>query len=140
MSAEPLSIVPVSSSENEDKQPTPAQSVKEVYRLTRDSMELVGGAMSTAKIMGCDQGDLTRALNRSGRYLAIDHLAEFGARLVQYSPETAQRLAMAMIRPFDMLVYPRVQITAAERARRLENLLRSMPLGAELVRKALETP
>jgi hypothetical protein len=37
-------------------------------------------------------------------------------------------------------VFPRVQITAAERARRLENMLRRMPHGDVLVREALETP
>jgi predicted Ser/Thr protein kinase len=137
MSQDLLSIVPDVTPSDE---PSVEKSTKDVYRLTRDSIELVGGADSAAKIMGVDRGDLRRALDRSGRYLAIDHLQEFGARLVQYSPETAQRIATAMVRPFDMLVYPRVQITAAERARRLENLLRSMPLGAELVRKALETP
>lgn len=74
------------------------------------------------------------------RYLAVEHVMRFGERLLQFSPETAQRIAVAMMRPFDLVVFPRVQLTAAERARRLEQLVRSMPLGDQLVARALETP
>ena len=46
----------------------------------------------------------------------------------------------AAMRPFDLLVFPRVQLTDAEKAARYERLILAMPMGAELARKALETP
>ncbi len=137
MSAEPLSNLV----ELAPKVETPfAKTVGEVYRLVRDHLPMVGGMEVAAETMGIERGDLRRALDRSGRYLAVEHVMAFTERLVQFSPETAARVNAAVVRPADMLVYPRVQLTAAERARRLENLMRSMPLGDELVRKALETP
>ena len=139
MIAEPLSNLV----ELEPKVETPfAKTVTEIYRLVDSSKEMVGGADSAATIMSIDRGDLRRALDRKGRYLAIEHVMAFNERLVQFSPETAQRINAAFVRVSDMLVYPRVQLTAAERARRMENMLRAMSAasGVDLVSKALETP
>jgi hypothetical protein len=139
MSTEPLANIVEIDGKKEDPR---EKDERDLYRLIRDSMELVGGIGNTAKIMGVDRGDLSRALDRSGRYIAIEHVRRFGERLVQYSPETAQRIGAALVRPFDLVVFPRVQLTAAERARRYENLLRVMgqAMGVDLVNKALETP
>lgn len=138
MSSEPLANV----AELDGKDRKDADPERDLYRLIRDSMELVGGVGCAAKIMKVDRGDLTRALDRAGRYIAIEHAMRFGERLVQYSPETAQRIGAALVRPFDLVVFPRVQLTAAERARRYENLLRvvGQAMGVDLVSKALETP
>lgn len=139
MSAEPLSNLV----ELAPKTETPfAKTVTEVYRLVRDSLPMVGGSDSAATIMGIDRGDLTRALNRASRYLAVEHVMSFTERLVQHSPEMAARINAAIVRPADMLVYPRVQLTAAERARRHENTLRTLgaAMGVDLVAKSLETP
>lgn len=115
---------------------------RDLYRLIRDSMELVGGVESAAKIMGVDRGDLRRALDRSGRYIAIEHARRLGARLAQRNPETAQRIAIALVSPFEVVVFPRVQLTAAEQARRYKQMLDAMSpaCGVDLARKALETP
>ena len=137
MSAELLSNVV----ELEPKSETPAKkNERDIYRIVQASVGLVGGIESAADIMEVDRGDLTRALGFKGRYLAVEHVMRYGERLLQFSPETAQRIAAAVMRPFDLVVFPRVQLTAAERARRLEQLVRSMPLGDQLVAKALETP
>jgi acyl-CoA synthetase (NDP forming) len=92
--------------------------------------------------MRIDRGDLTRALEGKTRYLAVEHVMRFGARLAQFSPETAQRIAVALVRPLDCIVFPRVQLTAAEQARRYKQMLdlMSQAAGVDLARKALEMP
>lgn len=139
MSAEPLSIVV----ESEPRDETPlAKTERELYRLIDTSAALLGGVDVAAKVMGFDRGDWRRTLDRKGRYLAVEHVMRFGERLIQFSPETAQRIAVALMRPFDMVVAPRTQLTAAERARRHENMLRTLgaAMGVDLVAKSLETP
>lgn len=145
MSSKPLSnVVELNATqvvELEPKDETPAAKIeRSIYRMVNDSTPLVGGVESVAEIMGIDRGDLQRAFRGAGRYLAVEHVMRYGARLLEVSPETAQRIGAAIMRPFDLVVFPRVQLTAAERARRLEALVRSMPLGDQLVAKALETP
>jgi hypothetical protein len=143
MSAEPLTnVVDLVPDSTMKAKPDNAltKSKNEVYRLVKDSIDLVGGMDVASEICGIDRGDLRRALDKAGRYLAVDHVMAFTERLVLFNPETAQKIAAAIVRPSDMLVFPRVQITAAERARRLENMLRRMPHGDVLVREALETP
>lgn len=138
MSSEPLANVV----ELEGKEKKEADPERDLYRLIRDSMELVGGINNAAEIMGVDRGDLRRSLDRAGRYIAIEHARRFGERLAQYSPETAQRIAIALVRPFDVVVFPRVQLTAAEQARRYKQMLDAMSpaCGVDLAKKALETP
>lgn len=115
---------------------------RSVYRLVEASLGQVGGIESAATIMKFDRGDLRRALDDKGRYLAVEHVMRFGARLMEYSPETAQRIAVAVMRPFDLIVSPRVQLTAAEQARRYKAMLDAMSTaaGVDLAKKALETP
>lgn len=139
MSAEVLSNVV----ELEPKSETSAKkNERDLYRLVQASVGLVGGIESAADIMEVDRGDLTRALNGKGRYLAIEHVMRFGDRLRQFSPETAQRLGAIAMRPLDLVVFPRVQLTAAERARRHENTLRKLgeAMGIDLVSQSLEAP
>jgi hypothetical protein len=129
--------------ELEPKNETPiAKTERELYRLVDASAELIGGIGTASTVMGIDRGDWRRTLDRNGRYLAVEHVMRFGERLMQFSPETAQRIATAMMRPFDLIVFPRVQMTAAERARRHENMLRVLgaAMGVDLVAKSLETP
>lgn len=115
---------------------------RNLYRLVEASLAMIGGKEVAADVMKVDRGDLTRALAGKGRYLAVEHVMRFGGRLAQYSPETAQRIAVAIMRPFDLVVSPRVQLTAAEQARRYKQLLDAMSpaCGVDLARKALETP
>ena len=69
-------------------------------------------------------------------------MRRFGERLVQYSPETAQRIAVGIVGAWDLVITPRIQLTAAEQARRYKQLLDAMSpaCGVDLARKALETP
>lgn len=140
MTAEPLSNVV----ELEPKSETTAKkNEREVYRLIDANLGNVGGIESAAEIMGLDRGDLRRALDGGkGRYLAVEHVMRFADRLRVKSPESAQRIAVAVMRPFDMVVAPRVQMTAAEQARRMRNRLQAMSeaCGVDLVALALETP
>ena len=129
--------------EIEPKGTTPEdRNERDLYRLIKASTGMVGGADKAAEIMKVNEADLSRALNGKGRYLAIEHVMRFGGRLAQYSPETSQRIAAAVMRPFDLIAFPRVQMTAAERARRHENMLRVIgaAMGVDLVAKSLETP
>ena len=138
MSAEPLAnVVGITA-----KETTRSESERELYRLIESSLEMVGGVKVAAGIMRCDRGDLRRALDDSGRYIAIEHIRRFGERLVQYSPETAQRIAVGLVNPFDVVVTPRTQLTAAEQARRYKQMLDAMSpaCGVDLAKKALETP
>lgn len=138
MSAEPLAnVVGMTAKESSRSEPE-----RELYRLIETSLDLVGGVRVAAGIMRCDRGDLRRALDDSGRYIAIEHMRRFGERLVQYSPETAQRIAVGIVGAWDLVITPRIQLTAAEQARRYKQLLDTMSpaCGVDLARKALETP
>lgn len=127
------------------------RSIRQLYALVEANLERVGGLDSAATLMRIDRGDLRRAIDagirppantaQSGRrYLAVDHLMRFGERVIQYSSEAAQRIATAFVRPMDLLVFPRVQMTAAEKCRRYEAMFHRMPLGNELMREALTAP
>lgn len=139
MSAEALSNV----IELEPKDESPADKLeRDVYRFIQANAGQVGGHVPLANLMEIDPGDLTRALTNKGRYLSIGHIMRLGDRLTKQAPEAGQRLAALIMKPFDMVVFPRVQLTAAERARRHENTLRRIgaSLGVDLVAQSLETP
>lgn len=140
MSAEPLSNLV----ELEPKDESPAEKLeRDVYRFVQANLSVVGGHDAMAAIMRIDSGDLTRALSpKKTRNLSIEHLMRLGAHLAQSSPITGQRLAAAMLKPFDLVVSPRTQLTAAERARRYENKLAKVgaAMGVDLVSLALEEP
>ena len=136
-------------SEDETSEQRTDRSIRQLYALVEANLDRVGGLDSAATIMGVDRGDLRRAIDgcvrpkkdaAARRYLAVDHLMRFGERVVQYSTEAAQRIATAFVRPMDLLVFPRVQMTAAEKCRRYEAMFHRMPLGNELIREALTAP
>jgi hypothetical protein len=125
------------------KEETPSEkNERQLYQLVDTSAALIGGVDVAAKVMGFDRGDWRRTIDRKGRYLAVEHVMRFGARLMQHRSEAAQRIAVAMMQPFDMIAMPRVQMTAAEQARRYKQMLDAMSpaCGVDLARKALETP
>jgi hypothetical protein len=140
MSAEPLSNLV----ELEPKDESPAEKIeRDVYRFVQANLSVVGGHDAMAAIMRIDGGDLTRALApKPTRNISIWNIMRLGGHLAVSSPLTAQRLAAAILKPFDLVVAPRVQMTAAEQARRMRNRLQAMSeaCGVDLVALALETP
>lgn len=126
------------------------RSIRQLYALIEANLERVGGLDCAATLMKIDRGDLRRAIDAgkrpaaanasARRYLAVDHVMRLGGRVIEYSPEAAQRIAAAFVRPMDLLVFPRVQMTAAEKCRRYEAMFHRMPLGSELMREALSAP
>jgi hypothetical protein len=140
MTAEPLSNLV----ELEPKDESPAEKIeRDVYRFVQANLSVVGGHDAMAAIMRIDGGDLTRALaSKPTRNISIWNIMRLGGHLAVSSPLTAQRLAAAILKPFDLVVSPRTQLTAAERARRHENTLRTLgaAMGVDLVAKSLETP
>lgn len=115
-------------------------SVRRVYRLLEDHIESVGGMDVAAGLCGVERWDLRRAFAGKDRYLPVDHALAIAARMRFHNAGIATEIGAALVRPIDLCVFPRVVMTDGERARRLEALIRSMPMGAELVAKALETP
>lgn len=111
-------------------------SVRRVYRLADDAIGSIGGVEVAAGLCGTDRGGLRRALDRNGRYLAIEHVIAIGARLRRYNATLATQLGSAIVHPIDLEVFPRVALTDRERAERLEKLVRSMPLGEQLLESA----
>jgi hypothetical protein len=140
MSAEPLSNLV----ELEPKDESPAEKIeRDVYRFIQANLSVVGGHDAMAAIMRIDGGDLTRALApKPTRNISIWNIMRLGGHLAVSSPVTAQRLAAAILKPFDLVVAPRVQMTAAEQARRMRNRLQAMSeaCSVDLVALALETP
>jgi hypothetical protein len=138
--------------------PPADKSIGALYRVIDSNLEMVGGLQAAADLMRINSADLRRALDAGAkvgtkaagakdasrspghRYLAIDHVIRFGERVRQYSTEAVQRLAIAIVSPWDLLVFPRVQMTKAEENRRLRALVLSMPLGRELLEHALNAP
>lgn len=136
MSAEALSNVV----ELAPKDETPARKNELfIYRTIEANLGAVGGIESAAEIMELDRGDLRRALDGKARFLAVEHVMRFNARIAQ---ETAMRIGAAFMRTCDAIVTARVQLTAAEQARRYKQMLDAMSagVGVDLARKALETP
>lgn len=140
MSAEPLSNLV----ELEPKDESPAEKIeRDVYRFIQANLSVVGGHDTAATIMRIDSGDLTRALSpKPTRNISIWNIMRLGGHLAVSSPITAQRLAAAILKPFDLVVSPRTQLTAAERARRHERTLERVgkALGIDLVSQSLEEP
>jgi hypothetical protein len=136
MSAEPLDNTPA----QQAGEALVEASITRVYSLVETNLGSVGGLDSAAKVAKLDRGDFRRALDRAGRYLAIDHVMRIAARMRQFNASAATLLAAAVVRPAGLLVFPLVEMPAEEKARRLEQLVRSMPLGEQLLQHALETP
>lgn len=114
------------------------KAIRRVYQLVEDAMPSIGGRDVAASVCGIDSGDLTRAFNRSGRYLAVDHIVRFGARLRRYNATVTAQLASAIVHPMDLLVFPRVTLSDKERADRCELALKMLgPLGEQALAQAL---
>jgi hypothetical protein len=124
----------------EAEQSTVDVAARKVYRSICDNLESVGGIETAAGICGIDRGDLRRALDRKSRYLAVEHVMAIVARMRRFNAGKATEIAASVVYPMGFLVFPLVELPAEEKARRLEKLVRSMPLGDRLVEEALKTP
>jgi len=122
----------------ETKSPT-EEAIDSFYELVKTNLSLLGGRDQTAEAMGVDPGDLTRALNRNGRYLTIDQIMRLAEKWRERDPETAQRLAVAFVAPLNLLVMTRTQMSAAEIKDRLLAYLRRLPHGAQLISDAFRS-
>jgi hypothetical protein len=109
---------------------------RRVYRLLEDGIGELGGLTVAAGVCGIDRGDLRRALDHKGRYVAVEHAMAIGGRLRRFNYGLATKLGSAIVECFDLDVFPRTALTDKERADRLEAMVRSMPLGDQLVANA----
>lgn len=112
-------------------------ATRRVYRFLEDALAAVGGIEVAAGLCGIDRGDLRRSLDRNGRRIAVEHAIAIGARLRVYNATLATKLGSALVETFDLEVFPRVVLTDKERADRLERLVRSMPLGEQILQQTL---
>lgn len=126
------------SAEKQAEKPGREKPIDALYKLVEAHVDHVGGFEQAAALMRIDRGDLRRAFNNDGRYLAIDHVMRFGEGLGQRGEiETAQRIAIAIVGPMDLTVYPRSQMTMIEAERRLMAMLRRCPHGEQLIWESL---
>ena len=133
-----MSLTVLSNRASDAKSPA-EKSINDFYELVRTNLSLLGGRDQTAEAMGVDPGDLTRALNRNGRYLTIDQIMRLAEKWCERDPETAQRLAVAFVAPMDLLVMTRTQMSAAEMKDRLLAYLRRLPNGSQLISDAFRS-
>lgn len=113
---------------------------RELRRFTGDGIGSIGGLDVAAGVCSANPGDLRRSLDNDGRRLSVLHAMLLGTRITRFNPTLAVKIASAFVYPFGLEVFPRVTLTPEEKARRLERMLRSMPLGDRLVEEALKTP
>ena len=114
------------------------EAIRAFYKVAKACADLLGGPDQAAIRMKVDRSDLTRALNRNGRYLTADHIIRLGTALRDEYSETAQRLAVALVAPMGFLVMTRSQMTAAEKKDRLLSYVRRcFPTCEEMISKAL---
>lgn len=112
--------------------------LRTAYRHLDDAIEGIGGMVVAAGACGLDRGDLRRSIDRNGRRgIVLDDIVRIGQRIRTVNYGLITRIASAIVQPWDLEVFPRVTLTDKERADRLERLLRSMPLGQQLVEEAL---
>lgn len=110
----------------------------DVRRYLGDAIDSIGGSEVAAGICQIDRSDLRKSIDeRAGRGLWWRHIAGIGRRALRVNPSLALRLGSALVAPLDLEVFPRVTLTDKERADRLERMMRSMPLGEQLVEEAL---
>lgn len=115
-------------------------SVRRVYRLIEDHIESVGGMDTAAGLCGVKRWDLRRALDRGDRYLPVDHALAIASRMRFHNAGIATEIGAALVRPIDLLVFPRVTLTPEEELKRVKRMLLAMPMGEQLYAKAVETP
>ena len=137
MTSEPQGNPPISEAQDAVESTLVAGGLRRAYRLLDDGVERIGGIAVAAGLCGMDRGDLRRALDRNGRRIALDHAVAIAARLRQYDYGHATRIGAALVEPLDLLVFPRTTLTDKERADRYEAVLRSMPMGTELIAQIL---
>lgn len=140
MSLESLDKAAESEASGSAEQATADVSARRVYRFVDDGLAAIGGIEVAAGICGINRGDLRRSLDRDGRRLAVEHVMLLGARIRRYNATLATELGAALVRPMDLLAFPRVTMTDKERADRLERAMRSAPLGEAWVEKVLGGP
>ncbi len=109
-------------------------------RMIDDGVEGIGGMLVAAGLCVMDRADLRKAIDHNGRRLSLEHAQALAQRIGKVNASLATRIGAAFVEPLGLGVFPLVTLTDKERADRLERMLRGMPLGEELVRKALETP
>lgn len=112
-------------------------ATRKVYRHLDDSIASIGGIEVAAGLCGIDRGDLRRSLDRNGRRVAVEFAIAIGARLRTYNATLATQLGSAIVGPMHLEVFPRVTMTAEEKARRLEDAVRAMPMGEQLLEHIL---
>ena len=120
------------------KDPT-EEAIGAFYKVAKACADLLGGPDQAAIRMKVDRSDLTRALNRNGRYLTADHIIRLGTVLRDGYPETAQRLGAALVGPMDLLVMTRTQMSAAEMKCRVMAYLRQLPYGPQMIADAFSS-
>lgn len=144
MSANPHDKEADAEAERDAERATVRKYVKNVYRLIDDNLSAVGGIEVAAGFCGVDRGELRRAIDRGTpqqpRYLAVDHVVAIMTRMRRHSAAKATEIAANLTYSAGLLVFPLVDLPADEKVRRYERLIRSMPLGDQLIENALKTP
>lgn len=127
-------MVAIAEQLNEDSESSIVETcVRHVYRMLDDGIGSIGGIAVAAGVCGIDRGDLRRALDRNGRRMAVEHVMAINARLFRYNASLATRLGSALVEPANLDVFPRVTITDKDAREKCERLIRSMPLGEQLL-------
>jgi hypothetical protein len=106
---------------------TVTDSARQVYRHLNDAVEQVG-ILTAAGACGIDRGDFRRALDRNGRYIAVEHAMAVGALC---GPDMRRQVGSWILKPFALVVADELPpLTDKERADRCEAALRALgPLG-----------
>jgi hypothetical protein len=103
------------------------ECIRKTRRFLDDGIEVIGGMTVAAGVCGKDRSDLRRALNNEPQYpLALKHAIAIGARIARHNPSAATKIGAAIVRPLELLVFPRVTLKVEERAARLETRLRTI--------------
>jgi hypothetical protein len=112
-------------------------AARQVYRGLSDGIENLGGIVVAAGICGLDRSDLRKALDRNGRRVAVEHAIAINARLRRFNYGLATRIGSAFVEPADLDVFPRVALTPEQENVRMRALIRSMPMGDQLLADTL---
>lgn len=128
-------------SQDNEEQRVVEKAIRDAYRLLDDGIESIGGIAVGAGVCAFDRSDLRKSLDHAGgrRGVALDDALRIGARITRFNRGLVTKLGSALVTPFDLGVFPLVALTDKERADKLEALVRSMPLGEQLVDEALGT-
>lgn len=115
--------------------------VDNVYAGIKASLGSIGGLDVAAGICGLNAGDLRRSIDKDGRKLSIDHTIAIATRLRRYNASLATKIGSAIVYPFGLEVFPRVEMKPEEENKRLKAKLlsigQSIGVGDQLVSDAL---